>query len=92
MMDFRPDPYEIDRVENELALQKALPAFVEKLQERIAALERKSQQQDRTIVGLQNELIRAGKYDHEDPDKLVAGIQILLQRAGEYQGRQRGRR
>ena len=62
------------------------------LERRLAHLESKVRQQDRTIVGLQNELIKAGKYSNDDPDVLLAGIQILLQRAGEYKGRDRKRR
>lgn len=56
---------------------------------KIEELERKVAQQDRTIVGLQNELIRAGRFSHDDPDKKIEGIQVLLTKAGEYKGRER---
>lgn len=53
----------------------------------IQTLEGKVAQQDRTITGLQNELIRAGRFTHEDPQKQIEGVQVLLTRAGEYKGR-----
>lgn len=59
------------------------------LYELIRNLETKVASQDRTIVGLQNELIRAGRYRNEDPQKQIEGIQILLTKAGEYKGRAR---
>lgn len=60
---------------------------------RLESAEREIQSLNRTIVGMQNELIRAGKYEHEDPEIRLNGIQILLRRAGEYADkRKRGRR
>lgn len=65
----------------------------EDLIERLDRLERENQRLDRTIVGLQNELVKAGKYEHEDPAIRLDGIQVLLKRAGEYADkRKRGRR
>jgi uncharacterized coiled-coil protein SlyX len=61
-------------------------------EKRLAELEAKVTQQARTIVGLQNELIRAGRYDHDDPIKKIQGIQILLTKAGEYKGRKQRQR
>jgi chromosome segregation ATPase len=46
---------------------------------------------ERTVTGLQNDLIRAGKYENDDLEKRLMGVQTLLKRAGEYVGR-RGRR
>jgi hypothetical protein len=61
--------------------------------EKVDSLERQVRQQDRTIIGLQNELIKAGKYNHNNLETRVDGIQVLLVRAGEYRGRaQKGRR
>jgi hypothetical protein len=68
----------------ERGIQKEDPLYQELLDRLVEA--------ERTIVGLKNELIRAGKYQHEDAEKRVDGIQILLQKAGEYQGRSRKRR
>lgn len=62
------------------------------LEKRIADLEAKTRQQDRTIIGLQNELIKASRYTHDDLSTRLSGVQILLARAGEYKGRERGRR
>ena len=66
--------------------------MVATLAARLIELEEKVRQQDRTIVGLQNELIRAGKYKHDNTDTRIDGIQILLQRAGEYKGREQRKR
>ena len=62
--------------------------------QRIDALEAELRQLNRTVTGLQQELIKAGKYTHDDPAKRLEGLQWLLRRAGEYVGRnqQRGRR
>jgi hypothetical protein len=65
------------------------PDDLEKL---VIALDAEVRRLNRTVVGLQNELIRAGKYQHDNSDTKVEGIQVLLQRAGEYQGREQKRR
>ena len=71
----------------------ALNARIHELAKRVEKAENTIQSQNRTIVGLQNELIRAGKYEHEDPKLRLDGIQVLLKRAGEYTDkRKRGRR
>jgi uncharacterized coiled-coil protein SlyX len=62
------------------------------LEERVADLEARVRQQDRTLVGVQNELRRAARYKHEDLPTLIAGIQVLLEKAAEYQGREQRRR
>ena len=62
------------------------------LEKMVLELQNEVRRLNSTVVGLQNELIRAGKYHNEDPEKKVAGIQVKLQHAGEYQGRVRGRR
>jgi uncharacterized coiled-coil protein SlyX len=61
--------------------------------EQITRLERRAAQQENTITKLQQALIKAGKFEHDDPQKRVEGLQFLLQRAGETKGRERkGRR
>lgn len=57
------------------------------IEKRLDDLERKAREQDRTITGLQNELIKAGKYEHDNPVTRLEGVQVLLRRAGEYKGR-----
>lgn len=57
------------------------------LEERFGELEARVAQQERTITGLQNELIRAGRFTHKESQKQIEGIQILLTKAGEYKGR-----
>jgi len=60
---------------------------------RIAELEAEVQRLNRTICGIQNALIRAARYENEDPDTKLAGIQVLLKKAGEYEdNRNRKRR
>jgi uncharacterized coiled-coil protein SlyX len=59
---------------------------------RLSALERLVAQQQNLITKLQQELIKASKYEHEDPQKLLAGIQVFLKRAGEVEGRKKGRK
>lgn len=64
--------------------------FAKKLDALVAqveALEADARQKDRTITGLQNELIKAGRYKNPDPQKQLEGVQILLTKAGEYKGR-----
>lgn len=69
-------------------LNRADPIMLaQKLEAKFSELEAKIAQQDRTIIGLQNELIRAGRFTHEDSQKQLEGVQVLLTRAGEYKGR-----
>lgn len=60
--------------------------------ERIAELEREVQRLDRTIVGLQQNLIRAANYKNDNPRTLIEGIQVLLRKAGEYTDNRKRRR
>jgi len=59
---------------------------------RLGALERLVAQQQNLITKLQQELIKAGKYENDDLETKLAGVQILLKRAGEVEGRQKGRK
>lgn len=71
----------------ERAIQEEDPIY-QSLLKRLTELEDRVTQQARTITGLQNELIRASRYSHDNLETRVDGIQVLLARAGEYQGRQ----
>lgn len=61
-------------------------------EDRLAKLERTVAQQQNLITKLQQELIKASKYENADLSTRVDGIQIFLKRAGEAQGRERGRK
>lgn len=62
------------------------------LKSRLDGMERRMAQQDNLIDKLQNELIKAGRYENNSLDLQLAGVQYLLKRAGEVKGREKGRR
>lgn len=53
-------------------------------QEQIRDLEKQVRELNRALVGVQELLRKAGKFEHIDPEKRVMGIQVLLAKAAEY--------
>lgn len=81
-----------DQPQATLELLKEVADQLIGLRDDIERLRRENVQQANLINRLQNELIRAGRYENEDPRKHIQGIQVLLTRAGEVKGRDKGRR
>jgi hypothetical protein len=63
-------------------------------EERIQQLEREIREMNRALVGVQEVLRKAARFNHDDLEKRLDGIQFLLAKAAEYKPRpqQRGRR